>query len=136
MLNLYNRPSSPLFPLKVKLAKTKNSVIFVLVICILAVERNGLQKIATAGVAEKKGHFYKACRSSSKSLTAGIHDEKDDQISSGDDSVVASLSPCLFSLTGVSISLALFTIPVQINKKTIYALLNSGASLSHQFKRG
>ena len=79
----------------------------------------------------KKGHFYKACRSSSKSLTAGIHDEKDDQISSGNDTVAASLSPCLFSLTGVPNCLALSTIPVQINKKTIYALLDSGASHSH-----
>ena len=79
----------------------------------------------------KKGHFYKACRLSSKSLTAGIHDEKDDQISSGNDTVAASLSPCLFSLTGVPNCLALSTIPVQINKKTIYALLDSGASHSH-----
>ena len=79
----------------------------------------------------KKRHFYKACRSSSKSLTAGIHDEKDDQISSGDDTVAASLSSCLFSLTGVPNCLALSTIPVQINKMTIYALLDSGASHSH-----
>ena len=79
----------------------------------------------------KRGHFYKACRSSSKSLTAGIHDEKDDQISSGDDNVAASLSPCLLSLTGVPSCLALSTIPVQINKKIIYALLDSGASHSH-----
>ena len=79
----------------------------------------------------KKGHFYKACRLSSKSLTAGIHDEKDDQISSGDDSVAASLSPCLFSLTGVPNCLTLSTIPVQINKKIIHASLESGASHSH-----
>ena len=79
----------------------------------------------------KKGHFYKACRSSSKSLTAGIHDEKDDQISSGDDTVAASLSPFLILLTGVPNCLALSTIPVQINKKTIYALLDSGASQNY-----
>ena len=90
---------------------------------------NALLKIATAGVAEKKRHFHKACRSLSKSLTAEIHDEKDDQISSGDDNVAASLSRCLFSLT--ENCLALSTIPVQINKKTIYALLDSGASHSH-----
>ena len=79
----------------------------------------------------KKGHFYKACRSSSKSLTAGIHDEKDDQISSGDDTAASFLSPCFFSLTGVPNCLALSTIPVQINKNTIYALLGSGASHGH-----
>ena len=102
-----------------------------LVICIPAVERNALLKIATAGVAENKDFFYKACRSSSKSLTAGIHDGKDDQISSGDDNAAASLSPCLFSVTGVPNCLALSTIPVQINNKTIHALLDSGASHSH-----
>ena len=37
----------------------------------------------------------------------------------------------MFSLTGVPNCLALSTIPVQINKKTIYALLDSGASHSH-----
>ena len=79
----------------------------------------------------KKGYFFKACRSSSKSLTARIHDEKDDQISSGDDNVAASLSLCLLLLTGVPNCLALSTIPVQINKKTIYALLDFGASHSH-----
>ena len=67
---------------------------------------------------------------SSKSLRAGIHDEKDNQISSGDDTVAVSLSPCLFLVTGVSSCLAFFTIPVQINKKTTYALLDSGASHS------
>ena len=44
----------------------------------------------------KKRHFYKACRSSSKSLRAEIHDEKDDQMSSGDDAEAASSSPFRF----------------------------------------
>ena len=79
----------------------------------------------------KKGHYYKACRSSSKSSTAGIRDEKDNQISSGDDTVAAFSSPCLFSLAGVPNCLALSIIPVQINKKNIYALLDSGALHSH-----
>ena len=52
-----------------------------------------------------------------------------DHISSGDDTVAASLSPCLFSLAGVSKCLALSTIPVQFNKKNIYAILDSGASI-------
>ena len=79
----------------------------------------------------KKGHFHKACRSSSKSFTAGIHQEKDDHVSSGDDTVAASLSLCLFSLTGILNCLALSTVPVQINKNTTYASLDSGTSHSH-----
>ena len=80
---------------------------------------------------ENKEHFYKACRLSSKILTAGLHDEKDDQISTNGDTVASSLSPCLFSLTGVTNCLGYSTILVQINKKTIYALLDSGVSHSH-----
>ena len=57
--NLCNRLSPPLVLPKAKLAKTRNGVIFVLVICITAVERNALLKIATAGAAEKKDIFTK-----------------------------------------------------------------------------
>ena len=47
--------------------------------------------------------------------------KKDDQVSTDDDTVAALLSPCLFSLTGVPNCLAFSIIPIQINKKTIYA---------------
>ena len=66
-----------------------------------------------------------------KIFNSEFHDEKDDQVISSDDTVAAPLSPCLFSLSGIPNCLALSTIPVQINKKTIYPSLDSGASHSH-----
>ena len=59
MLNRYNQLFLWLVPPKVKLAKTRNGVDFVLVLCIPAVEKNALQKIAAAGVVERKNIFMK-----------------------------------------------------------------------------